>query len=124
MRGAQQQRLRRAVGSPWLVRRGLAAVYRMAMAALVTQDEDTGVDHVRAMKMALVHDITEAIVGDITPQQPITEEEKHARERRAAEQISDVLGGFASGSTVLELWREYEAAETPCARLIKGESRS
>jgi len=30
--------------------------------------------------MALVHDVAEAIVGDITPDEPFTKEEKHKLE--------------------------------------------
>lgn len=34
---------------------------------MVAGGAGAGVDSVRAMKMALVHDVAEAIVGDITP---------------------------------------------------------
>ena len=33
------------------------------------------------MKMGLIHDLGESIVGDITPVDDVTEEEKHERER-------------------------------------------
>lgn len=39
----------------------------------------SGVDTVHAMKVALVHDLAEAIVGDITPDDPMTKEEKFQR---------------------------------------------
>lgn len=40
-------------------------MYRMGMMSLLASD--CGVDGSRCMKMALVHDVAEAIVGDITP---------------------------------------------------------
>ena len=37
--------------------------------------------HHSCMKMGLIHDLGESIVGDITPVDDVTEEEKHERER-------------------------------------------
>lgn len=34
-----------------------------------------------ALQVALVHDLAEAVVGDITPDQGVSEDDKHARER-------------------------------------------
>ncbi len=42
--------------------------------------------------MALVHDIAEAIVGDITPYCSVSAEEKHRREADAIQQIKGMLG--------------------------------
>lgn len=47
-------------------------MYRMGMMAMLAGGSGIAqgappVDSVRAMKMALVHDVAEAIVGDITP---------------------------------------------------------
>lgn len=40
----------------------------------------------RCIKMALVHDMAECIVGDLTPHDSITKEEKHK-----AEEVANVL---------------------------------
>jgi putative hydrolases of HD superfamily len=40
-------------------------MYRMGVMSLLATD--SGVDTSRCIRMALVHDIAEAIVGDITP---------------------------------------------------------
>jgi 5'-deoxynucleotidase YfbR-like HD superfamily hydrolase len=37
--------------------------------------------------MAVVHDLAEAIVGDITPHDGISKEEKHRREKEAIEKM-------------------------------------
>ena len=53
--------------------------YRAALLAMVVPL--TGVDAGRCMRMALVHDLAESIVGDITPSCGISTDEKHGRER-------------------------------------------
>lgn len=40
-------------------------MYRMSMMALIAPEQ--GVDISRCVKIAIVHDVAEAIVGDITP---------------------------------------------------------
>ena len=91
-----------------------------------------GVDGAKCVKMALVHDIAEAIVGDITPHDPVTPAEKHAREAAAVEKMQVMLGpavwataganapggcwlsprrltrrcAVASGAEMLSLWEE------------------
>ncbi|VCX40723.1 unnamed protein product [Gulo gulo] len=53
-------------------------MYRMAVMALVTKDEHLNKD--RCVRLALVHDMAECIVGDIAPADNIPKEEKHRRE--------------------------------------------
>lgn len=53
---------------------------------------DCGVDSTRCMKMALVHDVAEAIVGDITPHCSVSDEDKYSMESRAIQQIKSMLG--------------------------------
>lgn len=43
------------------------------------------------IKMALVHDLAECIVGDITPYDGISKEEKNRRETQAIQQITSSL---------------------------------
>ncbi|RMC13032.1 hypothetical protein DUI87_10562 [Hirundo rustica rustica] len=54
-------------------------MYRMAMMALVTEDKNLNKD--RCLRLALVHDMAECIVGDIAPADNIPKEEKHRREK-------------------------------------------
>jgi HD domain len=42
--------------------------------------------------MAIVHDVAEAIVGDITPHDNIPREEKHRREHAAIQEMKELLG--------------------------------
>jgi len=67
----------------------------------------------------MVHDLAESIVGDITPHCGVSDADKHARELAAMEKIRDVLGSGSGGDEMLELWKEYEAGETPESKLVK-----
>jgi putative hydrolase of HD superfamily len=67
-----------------------------------------------------VHDLAEAIVGDITPHDNVSNEDKHAMERKAMEDMAQtMLGSTPESLEILALWEEYEAAETPEALAVK-----
>lgn len=51
-------------------------MYRMAVLAMSLAEEVKNVDIVKCVKMALIHDIAEAIVGDITPRCGHSDESK------------------------------------------------
>lgn len=55
------------------------------------------------MQMALIHDLAECIVGDITPHCGVPPEEKHRREDEAMEDICKLLGD--KGPMILEMFR-------------------
>lgn len=82
-----------------------------------------GYDAAKCIKLALVHDVAEAVVGDITPHDGVPPAEKHAREAAVVERMQVQLGlhgPFAGcGAELFELWREYEGCATPEARLVK-----
>jgi 5'-deoxynucleotidase YfbR-like HD superfamily hydrolase len=85
-------------------------MYRMSVLALTMAG--TQYDHQRLVKMAIVHDIAEAIVGDIAPSDNVTKEDKHAREAAAMETIGDLLGkDTAAAKEISELW------SAPCSML-------
>jgi len=75
---------------------------------------------VRCMKMALVHDLAEAIVGDITPTEfsGITKAQKHQLESRAMNTICSTLP-YQIAKEIKELWTEYEESSTECAKHVK-----
>ncbi|RMF46133.1 MAG: HD domain-containing protein, partial [Anaerolineae bacterium] len=73
-------------------------------------------DLLKAVQMALIHDLGEAFVGDLTPQDGIAPAEKH---RREAEAVARLLEGLPNAAELFALWQEYEACETPEAQLIR-----
>lgn len=92
-------------------------MYRMAMICMVLP-LGVGVSRERCIMMALVHDLAEAIVGDITPDCGVPEHDKHQMEKEALEEITKDLSP-ESAMLIKGLWGEYEAGSTAEARLVK-----
>jgi putative hydrolases of HD superfamily len=70
----------------------------------------------RCTKMALIHDMAESLVGDLTPVDGVPKVEKNRREAATMDYICENLlgkvhGGFA-GKDIREIWQEYEDGET------------
>lgn len=67
-------------------------------------------------KMALIHDMAESLVGDITPKDDVEKPEKNRREAESMTFLSNgLLGKVAGGAQGQELkliWEEYEKNET------------
>lgn len=117
-------------------------MYRMALAALVlpvtdsdsaTPDAGGGASaadatasargdaamslRIRVACMALVHDVAEAVVGDIVPG-AMSKAEKHALERAA---LADMTAGLPPDTAgyIQRLCEEYDAGSSTAARLCK-----
>ncbi|RWS31247.1 HD domain-containing protein 2-like protein [Leptotrombidium deliense] len=97
-------------------------MYRMAITALCSLQNVSEVDINKVMKLCLVHDIAECIVGDITPDDGICEEEKHRKERETVQYLGNLLPN-ESKQQLLSLYEEYEKKETKEARLTKDLDR-
>lgn len=93
-------------------------MYRMAAMALIAVDIP-GIDRDKCIKMAIVHDIAEAIVGDITPSDGVPKEEKNRRERKALDEMCGILGGGSIADEIYQLWNEYEENSSPEAKIVK-----
>ncbi|XP_037693445.1 5'-deoxynucleotidase HDDC2-like [Choloepus didactylus] len=91
-------------------------MYRMAVMALVTRDDHLNKD--RCVRLALVHDMAECIVGDIAPADNIPKEEKHRREEKAMTQLTQLLPEDLK-KELYELWEEYETQSSAEARFVK-----
>ena len=76
-----------------------------------------GVDRGVATTIAVIHDVAEVRVGDITPEDGVDAGEKSRVEHEATAQILAVLGGDES---LLELWLDYERERTPEGRFVKA----
>uniref|UniRef100_A0A493T5S8 5'-deoxynucleotidase HDDC2 n=1 Tax=Anas platyrhynchos platyrhynchos TaxID=8840 RepID=A0A493T5S8_ANAPP len=91
-------------------------MYRMAVMALVSEDKNLNKD--RCIRLALVHDMAECIVGDIAPADNISKEEKHRREEAAMKQLTQLLSEDLK-KEIYELWEEYENQCTAEAKFVK-----
>jgi putative hydrolases of HD superfamily len=98
-------------------------MYRMAIMTLIAPPSvQAGLDTAHCVKMALVHDMAEALVGDITPVDGVSKREKSRREADAMDYLCGaLLGGFDGGqpaADVRALWQEYEDDESPEAKFV------
>ena len=78
----------------------------------------------RCTKMALVHDMAESLVGDITPVDGVSKTEKGRRESESMDFLTKGLlgkvgkGGTEAGQGIREVWQEYEDNETLEAKFV------
>ena len=88
------------------------AAHTWGVCWLVVAYAPADIDAERALKIAVVHDLIEVRVGDITPHDGISRADKHARESEAAQLM------MADRPDLLDLWEEYEANETNEAQFV------
>jgi putative hydrolase of HD superfamily len=98
-------------------------MYRMAVIALIAPHSvQAGINTSHCVQLALVHDMAEALVGDITPVDPISRPEKSRREAESMDYLcGGLLGNFDGGKaaeSVRALWQEYEDNKTPEAQFV------
>lgn len=76
----------------------------------------------RCTKMALIHDMAEALVGDITPVDGVAKHEKSRREESTMDYfVGSLLGkvnGGITGKEIKDIWREYEDGETLDSKFV------
>lgn len=96
-------------------------MYRMAMLTFLLE-ETKDVDIQRCLNMCLVHDMAEAIVGDLTPHCGVPVDEKHRREEQAMKELVDLVPELA-GRDMSGLFHEYEEQLTAEAVLVKDLDR-
>jgi len=95
-------------------------MYRMSIISLLCPDPSLNRD--RCIKMALVHDMAESLVGDITPVDGVNKDEKHSRELQTMEYLTQTLltpSNPQAAEEIMSLWREYEDGLTPEAIFVK-----
>lgn len=92
-------------------------MYRMSIITLLCPPAlASRIDLARCTKMALVHDMAEALVGDITPVDGVAKSEKSRREADTMDYLcTSLLGnvhGGVAGQQIREVWQEYEDSKT------------
>ncbi|KAH7369198.1 HD domain-containing protein [Plectosphaerella cucumerina] len=70
----------------------------------------------RCIKMCLIHDMAESLVGDITPVDGVAKPEKNRREAETMDYITkNLMGGLdggVAGEEMRAVWQEYEDSKT------------
>lgn len=80
---------------------------------------DPSVDRNRLLKICMVHDLAEAVVGDITPHAGISKEDKRKMEEEALRGIINDLNCAEVADEILSLWLDYEEGTTIECQLAK-----
>lgn len=94
--------------------------WRLALWVIALEPHLAGYDVARLLKMALLHDLGEAVTGDIPAiHQTGDQSERQEAEWRGLEQLVEPLDERAS-EMVLSPAREYNEAKTKEAVLLKG----
>jgi putative hydrolases of HD superfamily len=117
------ERLKSTPRSGWTTagdRESVAAhTWRLSLMAAVLADRFPGIDLARLLKICLIHDLGEALHGDVPAPEQSPETGKAAREREDLQSVLAPLPGRLR-EELIALWDEYEAARTPEAQLAKG----
>ncbi|CAK7214442.1 hypothetical protein SBRCBS47491_002144 [Sporothrix bragantina] len=98
-------------------------MYRMSLISMLAPPALAArLDMNRCIKMCLVHDMAESLVGDITPVDGVPKPEKSRREATTMDYITKtLLGGVDNGVVGAELravWQEYEDSITPESHFV------
>jgi putative hydrolase of HD superfamily len=95
-------------------------MWMMALSAFVLMEESKlRLDKLKVLKMILIHDLGEAIIGDI-PSHEISKRNanKAAKEKKAIEKISKVLGKNKAAREIRNLFQEFEEQKTREAKFV------
>jgi putative hydrolase of HD superfamily len=93
--------------------------WRLCLMAMLLYGHTSGIDLARLLKMCLIHDLGEAIGGDVPAPAQKAGVSKADQERKDLLQLVAPLPP-ALRREIIELWDEYEAAGSPEAKVAKG----
>jgi 5'-deoxynucleotidase YfbR-like HD superfamily hydrolase len=99
--------------------------WRLSLMALLLAPEFPEVDFARLVKICLVHDLGEAIGGDVPAPEQARRRAAGASSGKAADERRDLVTLLQTlppslREEITALWDEYEAAESPEAKLAKA----
>jgi putative hydrolase of HD superfamily len=99
--------------------------WRLCLMALVLRDEFPDVDLGKLLAMCVVHDLGEAIGGDVPAPEQARRRAADPGATKAAQEREDLLTLLAplpahERERITTLWDEYEAAKSPEARVAKA----
>jgi len=93
--------------------------WRLCLFVMTLEDHMPGVDTAKLLRMCVIHDLGEAIGGDIPA---IEQDPAHPKSKVERDDFQTLIAPLPARlrSRFLALWDEYDAGETPEARLAKG----
>ncbi len=93
--------------------------WRLALLAWSMVDLYPALDRARVLELCLVHDLGERYCGDSCASDLPDQAEKYRQERAGLLRLAGFLPS-RKGRELIDLWEEYNEAETPEARLVKA----
>ena len=115
-------RLKSVKRAGWVLKAGISNpesvsdhTYSMCAIGMILSDM-LGLDTERVMKMIIIHDLAESIIGDYMPNE-ITREKKRSEERKAMSCILYQVPSVARSSYEM-IWQEYQANKTRAAKFV------
>lgn len=93
--------------------------WRLCLMAIAFEDELRDLDFVTVLKMCVIHDLGEALHGDVPAIARHTRPDKSEQERRDLLVLTRTLDA-ASRDSLLSLWDDYERAASPEAQAVKA----
>jgi putative hydrolases of HD superfamily len=109
--------LRRARKSNGLTETVAEHSWRLCLMTLVLSENIVDLDRDKCLKMALIHDLPEALVGDAYRLDPEAQVGRHEIERNALAGLVILLPG-SSADEIIALWLEFEKRQTREAKFV------
>jgi len=117
------ERLKTVVRSGWTSEGQQESVaehtWRLCLMAMLLYGHTPGIDLARLLKMCLIHDLGEAIGGDVPAPEQSAGTSKADQERSDLLELTAPLPP-ALRQEIVELWDDYEGATSPEAKIAKG----
>lgn len=83
---------------------------------IIAKELKLEIDMEKLLKMSIIHEAGEVYAGDITPVDGISLEEKYELELAG---VNKIFADYSNGAEFIELWKEFELAESPEAKFLK-----
>ena len=93
--------------------------WRLCLMSLIFENSFPDIDFSRLVKICIIHDLGEAIGGDIPAPLQASIKDKSVQERHNLLKLLESLPGPLQNS-IIELWDEYELAASPEAKIAKA----
>ena len=93
--------------------------WRLCLLAMLVSSNDPDIDLSRLLKLCIIHDLGEAIGGDVPAIAQTEDDDRNARELRDLERLCTPLPAELRAE-ILSLWKEYNTGQTPEAVMAKG----
>jgi len=93
--------------------------WRLGLMTMVFQSEYPELDMSKVLKLCIIHDLGEALNGDIPA---VLQQQSHPKSDQERSDLMQLMAGLPQPvfAEFLQLWEDYEFATSPEARLVKG----